>query len=144
MTWQFWGAIIVALISSGVSPAVVPKILAWKNRKEREEKERREREHQDDLERNDRERDTWFRESAKAYARVEQECKRCQTKLERYSEAFNIALEDLEDQVIPMLILPQADPEQLRGVVRAIVRKARVSVRDTLDMPSIPEGVNNG
>jgi hypothetical protein len=133
MTWQFWGAIVVALISSGVSPAIVPKIIAWKNRKELE-----------DVERRDADRETWFRESKYAYQRVEQECKKCNNKLERYSTAFYMVLEDLEDQVIPMLILPQSEPAELRGVVRAIIRSARIATRDPIELPLAPPEPSEG
>lgn len=131
---EFAAAIAVAIISSGIWPVLLPRFLEWKNRKHlKEEEQRREEEELREVDR-----DTWFRESKYAYARVEDECKKCNQRLERYTEAFYTVLDELDDQVAPMLMLPDADAEKLLVVVRAITRRARASVRQPLLPPTMP------
>jgi len=74
--------------------------------------------------------DRWFRDADKAYERVTQDCERCNQRLDRMSDAFYGLLDDLEDQIMPVLVLPSADHTEVSGAVRAAIRKARNGVRD--------------
>jgi hypothetical protein len=81
-----------------------------------------------EIEDRDRDRDTWFRESKESYARVKEECLDCNNQLKRMRNGFYGLLEDLEDEIIPMLASPNLDHDQLRIVMRACTRRARNAV----------------
>lgn len=101
--------ILTAIGSSAIWPALLPKIIEWKNRRQEEERERREAE-----------RETWFRESASAYRRVKRECASCAKRLEQMDERWYTLLDSLEEVV-------SASEGGFLTVseVRAVVRKAR-------------------
>jgi hypothetical protein len=128
MTPELGVAIAVAVISSGVWPILLPKLM-----------ERRHIARMKEIEDRDRDRDTWFRESKEAYNRVKDECSACEKQLDRMRNGFYGLLEDLEDQIIPMLLLPDPDQDQIRIAVRACARRARTAVavplRLTEEMP---------
>lgn len=128
MKAEFVVAIVVAVFSSGVWQVILPKILEWKNRKAIAEEER-------ETARNarlERERDIWLRESKNAYRRVERECEKCSNELVATRDelaatrkAVYRLLEDLEDDVIPMLMLPDVEPREIRVAARAAVQRCR-------------------
>lgn len=62
----------------------------------------------------------WFREAAKAYERIEGECKGCRAELRVISGAFYELLDDLSDIDAP-------DVKTLKAQVRAAARKARIA-----------------
>jgi hypothetical protein len=76
------------------------------------------------------EHDRWLKDADKAYRRVSNDCEKCNLRLDRMSEAFYGLLEDLEDQLMPMLMLPAGDPQEISGCLRVSIRKARNTVRD--------------
>jgi hypothetical protein len=74
--------------------------------------------------------ETWYRESRHNYEiakkeaeQARQECSECTQELRKTRNAVYTLLEDLEDQVWPMLML-SGDPE-VRSAMRATIRKAR-------------------
>ena len=123
MTKDFLGAIAIALITSGVWPVVVPKLLERKNRKQTEVQERREHE-----------RDEWMREAQAAYERVQGECAGFRREIERLRreeieplKRDNAAMKDalldrIEalDEVLPFITsLPDEKIRELRASNRA-------------------------
>lgn len=128
MKAEFVVAILVALLSSGIWQVILPKLLDWKNRKaiaaQRYEDARNERlQH---------ERETWMDESKDLYASVKAKCLDCEEELKKTREelaatrrAVYRLLEDLEDDVIPMLMVPDVEPRDIRVAARAAVQRCR-------------------
>jgi predicted Holliday junction resolvase-like endonuclease len=74
----------------------------------------------------------WFSESRENYATVKREaaqakndCAKCIDELRSTREVIYRLLEDLEDQIIPMLMFDNAEPKDVRVAMRAAVRRAR-------------------
>lgn len=111
----FWSAIATALISAGGTA-----VMWWLGRAPRKLAERVQQH------------DQWMSDADKAYKRAEAKadraevkCEQCEKKLARIVGAFYGLLEDLEDQIIPMLMMPLADHQETRMAVRAAIRQAR-------------------
>jgi hypothetical protein len=141
---QFIAAIAVALAGSVLSPPIVLKILERKEAREQRDAEKRDEQKRGDEKRREHEeeiaqleRDLWLKQSREAFTDMEKRYQDCNSKLDRFANAFYLVLEELEDQVVTMLMLPDVDNAQVREVVRAIVRRARVATRDPLDPPTI-------
>jgi hypothetical protein len=74
----------------------------------------------------------WFSESRKNYETIKREaseakreCAKCIDELRSTREVMYRLLEDLEDQIIPMLMFDNAEPKDVRVAMRAAVRRAR-------------------
>lgn len=86
--------------------------------------------HRDRLEGMARDHETWFKESEDLYERVKSKCDECTVRLDRVEAALEGILEDLDDQILPMLMLPDVNPMDTRNAMRAAMRKARERVRE--------------
>jgi hypothetical protein len=118
MNSQFFLTVLTAVISSSGG---FTALQWWLNRRESHRKQWAD----DKL----AEHDAWLKAADKAYRRVSAECDSCSEKLDKISDAFYGLLDDLEDQIIPMLILPNSDHRELQIAVRASMRKARDGAR---------------
>lgn len=129
-TQTFIAAILSAVLTSSAWPVLGPKIVEWKNRKQRQQ----EQQVREDEERRERERDEWMREAAQAYKRVQGECSSCRKELERLKheeieplKRDNAALKDallnrIEalDEILPYITnLPEDKVRDLRAANRA-------------------------
>lgn len=109
MNGAYIAPLLSGVLSSALWPVLLPKVIEWKNRRQEQEKKRREDE-----------RETWFRESAKAYNRVQKECSQCNKKLQALEGRWYVLIEGLDDMC----------SSSEHGVVtvsdiRALTRKAR-------------------
>lgn len=104
--------IAVAIISSGVWPVMLPKIMEHRTKKRIESGKQTEDE-----------RDTWFRESRIAYDRVKQECATCSKRLDDLSQRFYELLDDLDS-----IALQDSDSTTInKSDLRSVLRKSRNS-----------------
>jgi hypothetical protein len=111
MVDPFVATIAVAVISSGVWPVVLPRIIAFRERKNIEANRQTESE-----------RDKWFRESRIAYDRVKKDCSTCSRKLDELSTRFYQLLDDLDTIAI------QSDSDTIKkSDLRIILRNSRRS-----------------
>jgi hypothetical protein len=74
----------------------------------------------------------WFSESRRNYETIKREaseakreCAKCIDELRSTRDVMYRLLEDLEDQIIPMLMFDDAAPKEVRVAMRAAVRRAR-------------------
>lgn len=86
--------------------------------------------HRDHAEALARENETRWADFERSKQLIEDRCEECTRKLDRIEDAFYGLLDDLEEQICPMLMLPQADSVETSRAVRACMRKARDRVRD--------------
>ena len=70
----------------------------------------------------------WMEDADRAYQRVSAECNRCEIKLDKVLAALYWLLEDLEEQIVPMLMIPNTDHRETRVALRASVRRTRDAV----------------
>lgn len=123
MSGQMISAIIIAVVTSGVWPVILPKIIDYKNRQRIVEQQQHEAD-----------RETWFVESKRAYNRVQRECNTCTKKLEALNKRFYSLLDALDD-------LASRPPEEgpiTSTELRMVIRKARYE-----PPPSLPL-INDG
>jgi hypothetical protein len=78
-----------------------------------------------------RERETWRQDYDHAYEQIKEQCDDCTRKLNLTVVAFYGLLDDLEEQILPMLILPRAIPSETSKAVRVCMNNARRRVRDS-------------
>lgn len=76
-----------------------------------------------------RERETWRQDYDHAYDQVKAQCDECVQELHNIRDAFHRMLDDLEDQIVPMLMIPGTDPQLIRDAMRAISRRSREMAR---------------
>jgi hypothetical protein len=67
----------------------------------------------------------WMDDAKDAYTRLEKDSERCNRKLDRVLTGLYRLLEDIEEQVIPMLQLPNVDPAGTRAALRTSIRTMR-------------------
>jgi hypothetical protein len=121
VTHEFLAAIVTSLVSSTGGWGILQLILS---RRQNEREVRRDKQAADSQ--------TWYRQSKHHYevakeeaAQAKLECAECRKALRETRNAVYMLLEDLEDQIIPMLGLPGGDPLETRKAMRAAVHKAR-------------------
>jgi hypothetical protein len=85
--------------------------------------------HKDHVEAEARYQEAWREDYDHAYRQVKSQCDECLRKMDRIADAFYGLLDDLEEQIMPMLMLPH-DPGDTSRAVRAMMRKARDAARD--------------
>lgn len=116
-------AVIIAVVTSGIWPVILPKIIDYKNRRRIEEQQR----HETD-------RDTWFVESKRAYNRVQRECNSCTKKLDALNRRFYSLLDALDD----LASRPAEEGPITSAELRTVTRKARFGAPPSL--PLINDG----
>jgi hypothetical protein len=67
----------------------------------------------------------WMDDADDAYKRIKEDAERRERKLDRVLLALYTLLEDIEEQIIPMLQLPHVDHSETRIALRASVRRTR-------------------
>ena len=80
---------------------------------------------------------TWYRESRHHYelanqeaAEARTECKECRKELEHTRRVIYLLFEEFEDQIIPMLSVPEEiSAVEIRAATRVVIKKARESLR---------------
>lgn len=80
---------------------------------------------------------TWYNESRHHYELANQEasearaeCKECRKELDHTRRVIYLLFEEFEDQIIPMLSVPdESDPVAIRAATRVVIKKARESLR---------------
>jgi hypothetical protein len=125
MNHQFFVTVLTAVLSSGGGFTILQW---WLNRRENRRMEAEER-RQLHAEEKLAEHDAWLKAADKAYRRVSEECETCAKKLDRIGTAFYGLLDDLEEEIFPMLVLPNTDQRELQVAMRASMRKAREAAR---------------
>lgn len=89
-----------------------------------------------------REHDQWMDDAKQAYERaekraanaeqradrIEEKCEQCNEKLDRVLGVLYGLIEDVEEQIIPAMMLPHSDPRDTRNAMRAALRRAREAV----------------
>jgi acetyl-CoA carboxylase carboxyltransferase component len=75
---------------------------------------------------------TWYRESRHHYevakeeaAEAKQECADCIKELRATRQVIYRLLEDLEDQILPMLMMPELNSADIRVAMRVTIKTAR-------------------
>lgn len=121
MTHEFLAAIVTSLVSSTGGWGILQLVLS---RRQNEREQRRDKQAEDSQ--------TWYQQSRHHYAvakdeaaEAKKECADCREALRATRNAVYMLLEDLEDQIIPMLGLPGADLVATRKAMREAVHKAR-------------------
>jgi uncharacterized protein HemX len=132
MNHEFVAAIFVALITG---PGGWGTLQFFLSRKQKEIEARRVKEARDaDQRRNKQAEDsqTWYRESRHHYeiakeeaAEAKKECAVCRKELHDTRQVIYKLLEDLEDQILPMLMIPDLDSTGVRVAMRATIKTAR-------------------
>jgi hypothetical protein len=124
MTHEFVLAIATALITGPGGWGILQFVLS---RKQKKVEARRNQQAEDSQ--------TWYRESRHHYevakgeaAEAKQECSDCMKELRITRQVIYRLLEDLEDQIIPMLMLPEGNPVDTRVAMRATIKTARESL----------------
>lgn len=77
-----------------------------------------------------RKHETWFADFEKAYEMLEKRFEACDQKCERFANALYGLMDDLEEDVMPMLMLPHVDHVETGKAVRACMNKARTRTRE--------------
>jgi acetyl-CoA carboxylase carboxyltransferase component len=121
MTHEFLAAIVTSLVSSTGGWGILQFFLARKQDKREKVRDKQAEDSQ-----------TWYRQSKHHYetavsetVQAKQECADCRKELRDTRNVIYALLEDLEDQIIPMLGLPGADLVATRRAMREAVHKAR-------------------
>lgn len=121
MNHEFTLAILTALITGPGGWGVLQFFLS---RKQKVIEERRNKQAEDSQ--------TWYRESRNHYeiakdeaSAAKRECSDCMKELRNTRQVIYRLLEEFEDQVIPMLMLPDVDPTDIRVTMRATIKAAR-------------------
>lgn len=132
MNHEFTLTIVASLITGPGGWGILQFILS---RKQKEHEARRSKEAQDaDTRRNKQAADsqTWYRESRHHYevakdeaAEAKRECSDCMKELRITRQVIYRLLEEFEDQIIPMLMVPNVDPTDIRITMRATIKSAR-------------------
>jgi hypothetical protein len=138
MSHEFVLALITALGSTGMW-GVVSLWLASRQKKEQDKKDAAAKKVEDRRARQAEDSQTWYRESRNHYdvakkeaADARAESKECRKELEHTRRVVYLLLEELEDQIIPLLSAPEAiDPVEVRSATRAAIKTARESLRAT-------------
>jgi DNA repair exonuclease SbcCD ATPase subunit len=73
---------------------------------------------------------TWRADFEKNYEILEKRCDQCDEKLDRFEDALYGMFDELEEQVAPMLLLPNTNPMETLAAMRACVRRARNTIRE--------------
>jgi hypothetical protein len=75
---------------------------------------------------------TWYSESRHHYevakeeaAEAKKECASCMKELRATRQVIYRLLEDLEEQILPMMMLPEGDVTAIRVAMRATIKTAR-------------------
>lgn len=121
MNHEFALTIITSLITGPGLWGIFQLVLS---RKQKAAEDRREKQAEDSQ--------TWYRESRNHYevakeeaAEAKRECADCMKELRATRQVIYRLLEDLEDQVLPMLMLPDFDNTDIRIAMRATIKTAR-------------------
>jgi len=140
MNSQFAATLVVAVISSiGGWVALFLNGRQTRRQRDREDLEREREERAKEAERRRAQQaedsQTWYRESRENYdiakreaSEAKQECATCMQELRATRQAIYRLLEDLEEQIIPMLMFADADLREVRVAMRSAVQRARESL----------------
>jgi hypothetical protein len=134
MNHEFVSAIIVAVLTSSGLWSVLQLWLSHKQKQVQDEKDAEAKETESRRAKEARDSQTWYRESRNHYdvakreaAEARAEAKECRKEVELTRQVVYLLLEELEDQVIPMLSSP--DAVEARAATRAVIKTARESLR---------------
>jgi hypothetical protein len=132
MNHQFVGTVILALITG---PGGWGLLQLWLSHKQKQRDVEKDRQDQDAKAKRDKQIEdsqTWYRESKYNYkvakdeaTAAKKECAVCMKELQVTRQVIYRMLEDLEDQIIPMLMLPDTSPAEIRVAMRATIKTAR-------------------
>lgn len=121
MNHEFALTVVTSLITG---PGLWGIFQLFLSRRQKETEERREKQAEDSQ--------TWYRESRHHYevakdeaSEAKKECADCMMELRATRKVIYRLLEDLEDQVLPMLMVPESDPKDIRMAMREVVKTAR-------------------
>jgi hypothetical protein len=137
MNHEFVSAIIVAVLTSSGLWGVLQVWLTHKQKQAQDEKDATAKETESRRAKEARDSQTWYRESRNHYdvakreaAEAREEAKACRKEVEHTRQIVYLLLEELEDQIIPLLSTPDAvDPIEIRSATRAAIKTARESLR---------------
>ena len=137
MSHEFVSAIIVAVLTSSGLWGVLQLFLTHKQKEVQDEKDAEAKRTEARRARQAEDSQTWYRESRNHYdvakreaAEAREESKECRKELEHTRRVVYLLLEELEDQIIPLLSSPEAvDPIEVRSATRAAIKSARESLR---------------
>lgn len=83
-----------------------------------------------------KERETWRQDYDHAYSKIQKQCDDCEEQLaiaveeiSRRVDAFDGLIDDLEEQILPALMLPKSENVETARAVRAVMRTARARAR---------------
>lgn len=139
MNHELLAAMLTALISATSGTGILGLVLSKKQSDKDREREDREKARDKEITEAEKARDKeadqardWYQESRSHYktakdeaAEARKECADCKKQLRHDRGVIYTLLEDLEDQIIPMLGLAGTDPVQIRQAMRAVIHKAR-------------------
>lgn len=78
----------------------------------------------------------WMKGSQGTIARLEKDFNLCREREDRLEDSIYGLFDDIDEQIAPMLMLPDTDKQQILDALRAVVRKARNRIRPH---PTIPQ-----
>lgn len=137
MNHEFVSAIVVAVLTSSGLWGVLQLWLTHKQKEVQDKKDTEAKKAEERRARQAEDSQTWYRESRNHYdvakreaAEAREESKECRKDLEHTRRVVYLLLEELEDQIIPLLSTPEAiDPIEVRAATRAAIKSARESLR---------------
>jgi hypothetical protein len=128
MNHELVAAILTALLSSGGAVTLLGLVLSRRDKVKQEaaDKENLKRDKQAEDSRN------WYQESREHYKTAKEqaeearrECSTCKEELRVTRNVIYLLLEELEDQILRMLMAPDADLTEVHKAIRVAVHKAR-------------------
>jgi hypothetical protein len=69
--------------------------------------------------------ESWRADFERNYEILEERCDECTEELRKTRRVVNDLIDELEDQVLPMLMIPGTDPAAVRNVTRRALQRAR-------------------
>lgn len=135
MNAQFLNTILTALLSSTGGWGILQFILARRQKRAQDEKDADATTRENRRVKQVEDSQNWYRQSRHHYdlakreaAESRSECNECRKELEHTRHVIYRLLEELEDQIIPMITTPSADLAATRIAARAAIKQARESL----------------
>lgn len=135
MSHELVTTLIVALITGPGGWGILQLWLNNKQKRLQEERDAKAAELERSRARQAQDSEVWYRESRHNYElakkqalEARQECDECRRELKQTRTVVYTMLEEFEDQIFPMLSLPNVDHMQTGAAMRSIIRKARESL----------------
>lgn len=89
--------------------------------------------HKDDSEAFAQERETWRKDYDHAYGQMKTQCDLCVRELDKMRNSLYRLMDDLEEQILPALMLPGNDAAETSKAIRTCMSNARRHIREAAE-----------